>query len=157
MTLKHYFKAHLAWLFKTPASDRSKRQYTKSHTLQIDGKVDLHVSAAKAFKGDPSLHNPEDLLLSSLMSCHMMSYLYVTSQHSIDMVAYSDQAEAILESYTDGSGKIVQVNLNPIVKLADAQQIDLALSLHQEAHRLCFIANSCNFKVEISPRCILIA
>ena len=72
MGFKHLFKATLNW------TSVSKR-YTKSHQISIDGKDILDVSAAKAFKGDPNLYNPEDLFLSSVVSCHMMSYLYVCS------------------------------------------------------------------------------
>ncbi|TEB40466.1 osmotically inducible protein OsmC, partial [Flavobacterium circumlabens] len=71
--------------------------YSKSHQIKIEGKPVLNVSAAKAFKGDPALYNPEDLLLSSLASCHMMSYLYVCSQNGIEVLEYADNAEATLE------------------------------------------------------------
>lgn len=64
MGFKHVFKAKLDWLF----SKKEAAKYTKSHSISIDGKAVLHVSAAKAFKGDPALYNPEDLLLSSVVS-----------------------------------------------------------------------------------------
>ena len=74
--MDHLFKVALNWMKKDNISSSSTRIYTKSHHISIEGKPDLEVSAAKAFKGDPNLYNPEDLLLSSLTSCHMMSYLY---------------------------------------------------------------------------------
>jgi len=77
MSYKHIFKASLAWNHPEQPSVVGSKIYTKSHHIAIEGKADLQVSAAKAFKGDPALYNPEDLLLSSLISCHMMSYLYV--------------------------------------------------------------------------------
>ncbi|UYW02603.1 OsmC family protein [Flavobacterium agricola] len=121
--------------------------------MSIAFKPDLHVSAAKAFKGDATLHNPEDLLLSSLASCHFMSYLYCCEQHNIEVVSYSDQAEAILEVHPDGSGQITQAILRPKVLIANASQKQLALDLHQKANQLCFIANSCNFEVVHQATC----
>ncbi|TCV19909.1 organic hydroperoxide reductase OsmC/OhrA [Sphingobacterium alimentarium] len=113
----------------------------------------MSVSAAKAFKGDPTLYNPEDLLLSSLASCHMMSYLYVCAQHQIELVSYTDQAKAILETYADGSGKIIEVILEPTVIVKDNSTIEKAIALHEKAHELCFIANSCNFPVRYDVHC----
>ncbi len=147
MNFKHTFNAELQW-----SADTINR-VAKTHRISIQGKQDLKVSAAKAFKGDADLLNPEDLLLSSLMSCHMMSYLYVCGQHKINVLSYHDNANALLETYPDGSGKIIEIHLNPHVIISDASQVDLALSLHEEANRLCFIANSCNFQVYHQPSC----
>jgi len=157
MTFKHLFKAKLNWISKENPADSSKRFYSKGHQIKIEGKPVLDVSAAKAFKGDPELYNPEDLLLSSLVSCHMMSYLYVCSQNGIEVLEYSDNAEATLEVNPDGSGRFIEAKLYPKVKISNSDQIELALGLHQKANELCFIANSCNFPVlheascEVSP------
>lgn len=145
--LKHVFKAQLNWTSKQSPEESSKRFYSKSHKIVIEGKPTLDVSAAKAFKGDPSLYNPEDLLLSSLVSCHMMSYLYICSQNGIEVLEYSDNAEAILEVSPNGSGRFVEVKLFPKVKILNPDKVELALELHEKANQLCFIANSCNFPV----------
>lgn len=149
MPLKHFFKAILNWQDeKNPAT-----RYIKNHTLSFEGKADLKLSAAKAFKGDPDLHNPEDLLLSSLMSCHLMSYLYVCSLHQINVLSYSDNAIGTLETDEKGSGRFVEVHLHPVVIIDNPAQIDLANALHKKANELCFIANSCNFKVLHTSTC----
>jgi organic hydroperoxide reductase OsmC/OhrA len=153
MSFKHVFKAKLDWLF----SKKEATTYTKSHTVTIDGKAVLHVSAAKAFKGDPALYNPEDLLLSSVVSCHMMSYLYVCKQNDIDVVSYTDEAEATLEVLDDGSGRFIEIKLNPKVCISNKEKIEEALSLHKKANQLCFIANSCNFPILHFPTCEVVA
>lgn len=152
MNFKHTFNAQLQWSKNVESS--GKKSYPKTHQVSINGKPPLKVSAAKAFKGDPALHNPEDLLLSSLMSCHMMSYLYVCTQQGIDVLSYSDEGCAILETKPDGSGKIIEVRLTPKVVIADPSKIELALALHVQANKLCFIANSCNFPVLHQASCI---
>lgn len=153
MTFKHLFKAEANWTFKQNPADSSKRFYSKSHQIKIEGKSVLNVSAAKVFKGDPELYNPEDLLLSSLVSCHMMSYLYVCAQNGIEVLEYSDNAEATLEVNPDGSGRFVEARLYPKVKISNPDKIELALELHQKANQLCFIANSCNFSVLHNASC----
>lgn len=151
--MKHLFKAEVKWTLNQIQEDSTKRFYSKSHKIKIEGKPVLNVSAAKAFKGDPELYNPEDLLLSSLVSCHMMSYLYVCSQNGIEVLEYSDNAEATLEVAADGSGRFVEVRLNPKVKISNSDKIELANELHTKANQLCFIANSCNFPVLHNASC----
>ncbi|MGA9639049.1 MAG: OsmC family protein [Flavobacterium sp.] len=129
------------------------KKYSKRHTISIEGKPILNVSAAKVFKGDSNLYNPEDLLLSSLVSCHMMSYLYVCSQNGIEVLSYVDNAEATLEVSADGSGRFVEVRLFPKVSISQKEKMDLALDLHKKANQLCFIANSCNFPILHFPVC----
>ncbi|TDP04080.1 OsmC family protein [Flavobacterium sp. 245] len=151
--MKHLFKVEAKWSSNKKHTDSTKRFYNKSHQIQIEGKPALNVSAAKAFKGDPELYNPEDLLLSSLVSCHMMSYLYVCSQNGIEVLEYSDNAEATLEVSADGSGRFVEVKLFPKVKIANSDKTELSLELHKKANQLCFIANSCNFPVLHEASC----
>lgn len=149
--MKHLFKAEVNWT--SNQEDLTKRFYSKSHKILIEGKPILNVSAAKAFKGDSELYNPEDLLLSSLVSCHMMSYLYVCSQNRIQILEYSDNAEAILDVFPDGSGRFAEVKLNPKVTITNPDKIQMALDLHQKANQLCFVANSCNFPVLHNATC----
>lgn len=156
MILKHLFKVALRWSSEREIEGMSNKRFVKNHSISIDGKPDIKISAAKAFKGDASLYNPEDLLLSSLASCHMMSYLYCCSQNGISIVNYKDDAEAFLEVNDDGNGRIVKVILNPIVTVSDSNMIELALSLHKKASELCFIANSCNFPVVHHPKCFVL-
>jgi organic hydroperoxide reductase OsmC/OhrA len=151
MGFKHLFKAEAKWSLQK----NEKGLVSKNHEIIIEGKPVLNVSAAKAFKGDPELYNPEDMLLSSLVSCHMMSYLYVCGQNGIEVLSYSDNAEATLEVDFDGSGRFTEVRLNPKVTIANPDKIQLALDLHKKANQLCFIANSCNFPILHNPTCEL--
>jgi organic hydroperoxide reductase OsmC/OhrA len=153
--MKHLFQAEAKWTAIQDKEESSKRFYSKSHKIRIEGKPVLTVSAAKAFKGDPELYNPEDLLLSSLVSCHMMSYFYVCSQNAIEVLEYEDKAEAILEVSPDGSGRFTEVQLNPKVKISNQDKMELAIELHKKANELCFIANSCNFPIRHNATCEL--
>lgn len=153
MGFKHLFKAKLNWFSKEEKAVSTSKTYSKSHRIAIEGKAVLNVSAAKAFRGDPALYNPEDLLLSSIVSCHMMSYLYVCEQNGIEVVSYTDEAEATLEVSLDGSGRFIEVRLFPKVTIRQTEKVAEALSLHEKANQLCFIANSCNFPIVHDPSC----
>jgi organic hydroperoxide reductase OsmC/OhrA len=151
--MKHLFKAKLNWDSISKEATTDSKRYIKTHQIVIDGKEILNVSAAKAFKGDPSLYNPEDLLLSSVVSCHMMSYLYVCTQNGIDVVSYQDNAEGTLEVLENGSGRFIEIRLFPKVIIKQQEKIAEALRLHTKANELCFIANSCNFPIVHYPSC----
>lgn len=148
MENKHFFKASLHWnLHKN--NSLNKPRTSKNHQVKIQDKALLDLSAAKQFKGDPSLHNPEDLLLSALSSCHMMSFLYVCQQKDIVVVDYQDDSLATLGLSEDQSGRITQVDLYPKVIFQSPVSLQEVEQLHQRAHKLCFIANSCNFSIFI--------
>lgn len=152
MNSNHIFKAKVHWQLD-PLVERNNR---KTHAVTLEGKPILTVSAAKAFKGNHELYNPEDLLLSSLVSCHMMSYLYVCDKNHIKVLNYSDNAEGILEVSPDGSGRFIQIRLHPKVTIENADKLALALELHKKANQLCFIANSLNVEILHFPSCSLV-
>ena len=108
-------------------------------------------SADPTFHGNRDRYNPEQLLLSSLAQCHMLSYLHVAVNHGVVVVSYEDRAEGAMRLNRDGSGEFTDVLLHPRVGLADESQRALADGLHEEAHRVCFIARSVNFPVRHSP------
>lgn len=148
--MQHVFSLSLEW--KNNGIESLKQKTFKNHSIVIKDKETLKISAAKPFKGDATLYNPEDLLLSSLASCHMMSYLYCCQQNKIEVLTYNDNPEAFLEVLADGSGKITKVILKPEITLLNTLDSALAISLHKEAAKLCFIANSCNFEIEHLPK-----
>lgn len=141
---KTQFKVQAKWSAKD-ALDISVNG--KTHQIFIDKKTPLTISAAKAFKGDETKYNPEDLLLSALSSCHMMSYFYVCTQNGIELIEYTDEAIGVLELKPDGSGAFISVELHPVVTISKHDMLEKALKLHIEANKLCFIANSCNFPI----------
>lgn len=56
---------------------------------------------------------------------------------------------------TDGSGRFKEVILHPVVTISDPSQTEKALSLHDQANKMCFIANSCNFPVKHEAECLV--
>lgn len=99
------------------------------------------------FRGNPSLHNPEDLFLAAISSCHMLSYLALCARKGVTIIAYEDDATASLALDASYEGKFDQVMLNPVVTVANADQAELARTLHEGAHRTCYIASSCSVPI----------
>jgi organic hydroperoxide reductase OsmC/OhrA len=144
----HNYKLTLKWTGNKGTGTSGYRTYDRNHEILIEGKTTLVGSADPSFHGDKTAHNPEDLLLASLSACHMMSYLHVCIKAGIVVTDYEDQATGIMVVNPDGSGQFIEVTLNPTVTIADETQLAKANELHQEANKLCFIANSVNFPVK---------
>jgi organic hydroperoxide reductase OsmC/OhrA len=153
MTLEHQYKITTIWQGNKEEGTNNVRTYDRSHTIYNNGKPDLYLTTDKASVGDKSKLNPEDLLVSAISSCHMLSYLYLCALEGIIVTEYIDQATGIMIENTNGGGQFKTVTLNPNIKVKKEDMIPKAIELHHKAHEICYIANSVNFEVICNPTC----
>jgi organic hydroperoxide reductase OsmC/OhrA len=85
----------------------------------------------------------------------MLWYLHLCAQAKITVLAYSDDAVGTMVEDEGGGGRFCGAVLRPVATIAAGGDAVLAKALHEEAHRLCFIANSVNFPVSIEPTVIV--
>jgi len=140
----HQYSAHLIW---DGDNTTDYTTYNRGHRVLIEGKPVLNATADAAFRGDASVHNPEDLFLTAISSCHMLSYLALCAKHRINVLSYEDRATGVMREDGKGGGRFEEVTLHPVVTIANAEQIERAEKLHERAHELCFIANSCSVPI----------
>ncbi|HSV11622.1 MAG TPA: OsmC family protein [Hanamia sp.] len=153
MSGQHNYKLTVKWTGNSGTGTSGYREYERSHTISIANKSDICASSDAAFRGDKAKHNPEDFLLASLSSCHMLSYLHLCAVSSVIVIDYIDEATGIMINTADGGGHFLEVTLNPIVTVTENSMIEKANELHKKANELCFIANSVNFPVHHKPIC----
>ncbi len=155
MKKDHIYNTHITWtgVNKTGAAVNYKN-YSRQYKIEIAGKPILNGSADSAFLGDASLHNPEDLLLASVSSCHMLWYLHLCTENNITVTSYIDKATAVMQIDNSGSGAFKSLCLNPLVGISGDNDADKAKSLHNAANKMCFIANSLNFKIDHQAKII---
>ena len=147
----------VTWTGNTGTGTSGYRAYERAHDIEIIGKPAIPGSSDPAFRGDKQRHNPEEMLVASLSSCHMLWYLHLCSAEGIAVQAYQDVAEGVMSEDADGGGRFKEVVLQPeITLLADADRAR-AEALHEAAHDKCFIANSGNFPVRCEPVFIVAA
>lgn len=143
----HLFNAHLTWTGAAKGPTATP-DFSRDMKVSIEGKPDIAGSSAPGFRGDPKAHNPEDLLLSALSMCHALTYLAVCAGSGVQVLAYEDHAEGVLEK-VERTFRFTGATLRPRVVVAAGSNLDRANSLHDKAHANCFIANSINFPVKI--------
>lgn len=148
---EHRFVATLTWTGAPLVVSKDGRRatydgYSRECRIEMPGKPPLIASAAEAFRGDPKLHNPEDMLVAALSACHALSYLAECAKGGIGVLCYRDAAEGVM-AIQDKKMRFVSVLLKPEVVIADAAKLEQARALHAAAHDACFIANSVNFPV----------
>ena len=148
---RHHYAATITWTGNQGTGTSHYKAYERSHTIRIANKPDLPASSDIPFLGDGTKHNPEDMLLSALSSCHMLWYLHLCADAGVVVTHYTDNATAVMNDTQGKGGYFAEVTLHPVVTVADAAMIDTAIALHDKAHECCFIANSVNFPVNHQP------
>lgn len=152
---QHQYKIKVEWTGNLGKGTSHYTAYNRNHVIQADNKAEILGSSDPSFRGDKTRYNPEELLLSTLSSCHLLQYLHLCAVAGVVVMAYEDQAEGIMVETPDGGGHFTEVTLKPIVKVAEAAMIEMASKLHHRAHELCFIARSVNFPVKHAPTTLI--
>jgi organic hydroperoxide reductase OsmC/OhrA len=147
MNGQHNYALTLKWTGNKGEGTSTYRAYERSHSILIDNKMEILASSDPAFRGDKTKHNPEELLVASLSSCHLLSYLHVCVMAGVVVVDYVDHATGTMVETADGGGHFTEVTLHPVVTVAESSMKEKANELHKKASELCFIAHSVNFPV----------
>ncbi|MGA7814568.1 OsmC family protein [Caballeronia sp.] len=147
----HTYSTQVVWTGDLGSGTSRYDAYSRDHLVSVANKPDISASSDPAFRGDPKHHNPEELFVASISSCHMLWYLHLCATNGIVVTGYMDEAMGTMEESANGSGRFTDVLLRPRVTIGASGHIALAERLHDEAHRFCFIANSVNFPVRCEP------
>jgi len=101
---KHEYQTNLIWTGNLGLGTVNYNSYTRDYAIEILNKVNILGSSDPAFLGDKNKHNPEDLLVSSISSCHMLWFLHLASTKGIVVIDYIDAATGVMIEKEDGSG-----------------------------------------------------
>ncbi len=139
--------------WKGDAQPFTYESYSRDHHWQFDGvATPLAASAATQFLGNGELVDPEQAFVASLASCHMLTFLAVAAWRGLQIEHYRDDAVGVLARNEADRLALTTVTLRPVIRFAaDSDTPDRAAlrSLHERAHRECFLANSVSCKIEL--------
>lgn len=149
----HEYRTVVTWTGNLGTGTSGYRAYSRDHEVTIEGKsAPIAGSSDPAFRGDATRYNPEELLVASLSSCHMLWLLHLCAEAGIVVTEYRDEATGVMATGPGGSGRFTEVTLRPRLVITAADRLDDVAALSAKAHDLCFIANSVNFPVRCEAK-----
>jgi organic hydroperoxide reductase OsmC/OhrA len=122
--------------------------------LTAAGKPNVVVGSPPEFKGEPDLWAPEELLVGSLNTCMMLTFLTLAQRQGLTPVGYESEAEGLLDN-VEGKYHITEVAVRPRVTLKSETELELARKSMESVETHCFIANSINAKVTLTPEFVV--
>ena len=148
--------ATIRWSSDSP-EEFAKGRYSRAHDWSFDGGQTVRASSSPSVVRQPLSDafgvDPEEALVASVSSCHMLWFLDLARRAGHSVASYEDTAEGTLEKCADGKVRITRVTLRPKIAFSgtapDAAVLD---ALHHQAHEACFIANSVTCAVVVEPR-----
>ena len=148
----HHYYAHCRWQGSTGVG---YDHYARAHEISAaPAEAKLKLSGDPAFRGDPKLINPEQLLVMAASSCQLLSFLAVAARKRLDVVEYEDHAEGFMPE-DDKPVRLTRIVLKPriVVKgTADEAAVRKAVEI---GHRECYIANSLKTDITVEPEIII--
>ncbi len=148
----HRYRARCQWSGSTADGYEA---YDRSHSAVAPPTgVDLPLSGDQAFGGDPTLLNPEQLLVLAAASCQLLSFLAVAARARVDVRAYEDEAEGMMPE-ADLPMRLTSIVLRPTIRVAPGSAVDKVEHLVEVAHRECFVANSLNTQIDVLPTIVI--
>ena len=130
-------------------------QYSRAHTWRFDGGAVVPGSSSphsvRLPFSDPAAVDPEEALVASVSSCHMLWFLSLAAAEGYVVDSYQDAAEAQMGPIGFGRQGITDIVLHPQVVFSGPRQPDTRAfdALHHVAHERCYIANSLRTAVRV--------
>lgn len=150
------YRATIDWTL-AEGEDFAAGRYSRGHLVdfaahRMPGTASPHVVGKWAVKGAV---DPEEMLVASLSSCHMLTFLHLVRLEGFTVTRYRDAAEGVMEKTPAGAMWVSKVTLRPEITYAGERPTTAqAEHLHHRAHEDCFIANSVKTEVVVEEAAI---
>jgi organic hydroperoxide reductase OsmC/OhrA len=151
---------HQAALFwSREGTDFLAQHYSRRHEWRFDGGARVSASSSPQVVpvpwSDPSAVDPEEALVASVSSCHMLWFLSIAAKAGWVVDRYTDAATGLMARNEQGRQAITRIILRPEVQFAPGLQPSCSEidAMHHEAHEACFIANSLKSEIRCEPVC----
>ena len=146
---------HASAVWKRTSPDFTYESYNRAHEVRFKhGAIVLPASSAPAFRGDADRVDPEEAFVSSLCTCHMLTFLAICARKRLTVDSYEDDAVGVLEKGENGKLWIARVTLRPRIVFAPDVSVndEMLAEIHHKSHEECFVANSVLTSVTVVPR-----
>ena len=130
------------------------KRYSRAHVWRFDGGAVVPGSSSPAGvpvpMSDPAGVDPEEAMIASLSSCHMLWFLAFAANAGLVVDTYVDEASGKMGKDDNGKRYLAEVTLRPFTSFTgrepDQAEID---ALHHQAHDHCEMAHSVRATIAI--------
>lgn len=129
-------------------------KYSRRHEWRFDGGAVVTGSSSPSVVPEPASDaaavDPEEALVASVSSCHMLWFLDLARQAGHVVESYVDAAEGEMGRVGPGKMALVRIVLRPRIEFTGSAPGETELArLHHDAHERCFIANSLRTEIVV--------
>jgi organic hydroperoxide reductase OsmC/OhrA len=125
---------HKSYRYKARTSWAGERRGAMSA-----GRPDIPVGSSPEFKGDGKSWAPEELLLGSVNTCILLTFLSLIQGGGVTLVAY-DEVEGLLE-HKDGAHQMTEGAIRPHVTVASEAELATARQAMDKVEPRCFMSH----------------
>lgn len=123
------------------------KRYSRAHVWRFDGGAVVPGSSSPSGvpvpMSDPAGVDPEEAMIASLSSCHMLWFLAMAAGAGLTVDRYVDAASGELGHDAQGRRYLARVTLRPVTPFSGRQPDQAELdALHHAAHERCDMAHS---------------
>jgi organic hydroperoxide reductase OsmC/OhrA len=154
MASSHTYTATILW--QRGAQSFTDNRYSRGHTWAFDGGTVVPASSAPSSVRVPLSRedavDPEEALVASVSSCHMLFFLSFAAREGFVVDRYEDAASGVMMPNAAGKLFVSSVTLAPRITFSGPKRpaaADIA-RLHERSHEECYIANSIKAEVVVT-------
>jgi organic hydroperoxide reductase OsmC/OhrA len=155
--MSHKYEARVIWSRQSGEKFVDNR-YSRAHEWSFDGGVTVRASSSPSVVPVPlsvtDAVDPEEALVASASSCHMLYFLFFAAKRGFVVDRYDDEAFGVLEKNEAGKMFMSRITLRPQVAFSGEKSptADELQALHHSAHEECFIATSLKTEIGVEVR-----
>src|SRR5213079_1992768 len=145
--MSHKYEAKVSWV-RQGSEKFVDNRYSRAHEWAFDGGITVRASSSPSVVPLPlsaaDAVDPEEALVASASSCHMLYFLFFAAKRGFVVDRYEDEAFGVLEKNEAGKMFMSKITLRPLVTFSGEKtpSTDEMQAMHHSAHEECFIATS---------------
>jgi len=134
---------------------RTSARWTGERTWEMAGQADQAIAGGppKQLGGEGDGWSPEDLLLASVNSCHLATFLGYCRRKGLEFISYESEIEGLLE-HNGTTFVFTKITVRPRVVVKSEEDIETARQYLHRAHELCYMSNSVKAEVVVEPEVV---
>lgn len=155
--MSHKYEARVTWN-KKDGEKFTDNRYSRAHEWAFDCGITVRASSSPSVVPLPlsaaDAIDPEEGLVASVSSCHMLYFLFFAAKKGFVVERYDDEAFGVLEKNEAGKMFMSRITLRPKVTFSGDRtpSADELHALHHSAHEECFIATSLKTEIGVEAR-----